>query len=159
VTEGLRTFEDFSVGEVVDLGTAPPITEEAIVDFARQWDPQPFHVDPVRAKESMFGGLVASGWHTAAVAMRLLVDNLLAHTSAGGSPGLDRVRFLRPVRPGDVLSGTFTVVDLSVSERRPSMGTVHSLLEMRNQHGEVVLAIESRTFLDRKVPPSSGSAG
>ena len=153
-----RWFEDFALGEVIDLGAAPPITEEAIVEFARQWDPQPFHLDPVRAKESMFGGLVASGWHTGAVAMRLLVDGLLAHARAGGAPGLDHVRFLRPVRPGDVLSGTYTVLDLAPS-RRPERGKVRSLLELRNQHGEVVLSIESTTLMDRKVPPSSHSAG
>jgi acyl dehydratase len=159
VSEGSRWFEDFSVGEVIDLGTAPPITEEGIIEFARQWDPQPFHLDPARAKESMFGGLVASGWHTGAMAMRLLVDGLLTHTRAEGSPGIDHIRFLRPVRPGDVLSGSVTVLDLLPSGRRPVMGKMRSLLELRNQHGEVVLSIESVTFLTRKVPPSSGSPG
>jgi acyl dehydratase len=155
----LRYFEDFSTGEVIDLGTAPPISEEEIVAFARRWDPQPFHLDPVRAKESMFGGLIASGWHTGAVAMRLLVDGLLSHSDSQGSPGIDHIRFLRPVRPGDVLSGTYTVLDLSPSARRPRIGKLRALLELRNQHGDVVLSMESMSFLARKVHPSDGAAG
>ena len=154
----LRCFEDFSVGESIDLGAAPPVTEEEIVTFARRWDPQPFHLDPVRAKESMFGGLIASGWHTGAVAMRLLVDGLLSHADSQGSPGIDHIRFLRPVRPGDVLSGTYTVLDLSPSLRRPT-GKLRGLLELRNQEGEVVLSMESMSFLARKVPPGDGAAG
>jgi acyl dehydratase len=155
VSDALRFFEDFSVGEVIDLGTAPPLSEEEIIDFARRWDPQPFHVDPVRAKKSMFGGLVASGWHTGAMAMRLLVDGLLSHCHAQGSPGIDHIRFLRAVRPGDVLSGTFTILELTPSARRPKIGKLRSLLELRNQEGEVVISMESITFLARStVPPA-----
>ncbi len=89
------------MGDVVELGTYPPLSDAEIVQFARQWDPQPFHVDAERARESMFGGLVASGWHTGAIAMRLLVDGLLSRSASQGSPGLDHLRFRRPVRPGD----------------------------------------------------------
>lgn len=155
----LRYFEDFSIGEVIDLGTAPPITEEEIIAFARRWDPQPFHLDPVRAKESMFGGLIASGWHTGAVGMRLLVDGLLSRSASEGSAGIDHIRFLRPVRPGDVLSGTWTVLDLSPSARRPRIGKLRAVLELRDQQGELVLSMESMSFFARKVHPSDGGAG
>lgn len=153
-----RFFEDFSVGEVIDLGRFHPLTEDEIIEFAREWDPQPFHVDPVRAKQSMFGGLVASGWHTGAVAMRLLVDGLLTHCHTQGSPGIDSIRFLRPVRPGDVLSGTYTILDLAPSARRPRIGKLRSLLELRNQEGEVVVTMESMSFLDRKEVHPDGKA-
>jgi acyl dehydratase len=160
VSDALRYFEDFSVGEVVELGTAPPLDEKEIVDFARRWDPQPFHVDPVRARESMFGGLVASGWQTGAVAMRLLVDGLLSHCHALGSPGIDHIRFLRPVRPGDVLSGTFTVLELAPSVRRPGVGKLRSLLQLRNQDGDAVISLESMTFITRRtVPPAESPDG
>src|SRR2546425_194255 len=98
------------------------------MDFARQWDPQPFHTDPELAKESMFGGLVASGWHTGAIAMRMMVTTL--HTAGQGSPGLERVRFLRPVRPGDELSGRYTVLEAVPSASRPALGKVHSRVEL-----------------------------
>ena len=99
-SDGLRYFEDFAPGDVVELGTYPPLSEEEIITFARQWDPQPFHVDPASARDSIFGGLVASGWHTGAISMRLLVEGLLSRAASRGSPGIDRIRFLRPVRPG-----------------------------------------------------------
>lgn len=159
MSDAFRYFEDFSAGEVIDLGTAPPITEEEIIAFARRWDPQPFHLDPVRAEESMFGGLIASGWHTGAVGMRLLVDGLLSQSRSEGSAGIDHIRFLRPVRPGDVLSGTWTVLDLAPSARRPRVGKLRGLLELRDQQGEVVLSMESLSFFARRVPPSEGASG
>src|SRR5579871_83649 len=95
-------FEDFQVGETIHLGSRE-ITAEEIIAFAHQWDPQPFHVDPDLAKESLFGGLVASGWHTAVMYMRLLVDGFLNETASMGSPGIDELRWRKPVRPGDTL--------------------------------------------------------
>jgi acyl dehydratase len=149
-SDGLRYFEDFAVGEVVELGSYPPLSEAEIIDFARQWDPQPFHVDPERARRSIFGGLVASGWHTGAIAMRLLVDGLLSQGAVQGSPGAEHIRFRRPVRPGDSLSGRFTVLAASPSVTRPSLGKVVSLTELFNQNGEVVLSMEATTFYDRR---------
>ena len=87
-----------------ELGTLPPLTEEEIIAFARQWDPQPFHVDPVAAKASIYGGLIASGWQTALMTMRLQVENLLNDTDAQGSPGVENIRFRKPVRAGDRLA-------------------------------------------------------
>src|SRR5258708_421531 len=103
----MRYFEDFQVGDIFDLGSTT-VTEEEIISFARQFDPQPFHTDPVLAKDSIFGGLVASGWHTTAMFMRLFFDGLLHETASIASPGVDDVRWLKPVRPGDVLRARFT---------------------------------------------------
>jgi acyl dehydratase len=138
------------VGDVVDLGTYPPLSEADIVDFARQWDPQPFHVDPERARHSIFGGLVASGWHTGAIAMRLLVDGLLSQGAVQGSPGAEHIRFRRPVRPGDSLSGRFRVLATSPSASRPGLGKIVSRTELFNQHGEVVLSMDATSFYDRR---------
>lgn len=146
----MRYFEDFHPGLTVELGTYPPVSEDEIITFARQWDPQRFHVDPEAAKDTLFGGLVASGWHTGAIAMRLLVDNLIADTAGQGSPGLEKVRFSAPVRPGDALSGRYTVLEAEPSASRPGLGKVRSMCELRNQNGEVVFSMESWAFMSRR---------
>lgn len=151
-----RYFEDFRPGETIDLGSYPELTEEEIVSFARRWDPQPFHVDPVAAKESIFGGLIASGWHTGAIAMRLLVDRVLSRSASQGSPGVEAIRFLRPVRPGARLSGRYTVLETVPSASRPGIGKVKSRIELVDEHGEVVLTITSTGFFDRREAPSGG---
>lgn len=155
MTGATRHFEDFAVGEVIELGTYPAVTEEEIIGFARRWDPQPFHLDPERAKESMYGGLIASGWHIGAIAMRLLVDGLLSRCASQGSPGLEHLRFLRPLRPGDALSGRYTVLDASPSASRPAIGKVRANIELRNQRGEVVVSMVAMGFFDRErvTPP------
>jgi acyl dehydratase len=135
---------------VVELGAYPPLSEAEILDFARQWDPQRFHVDPEAARDSIFGGLIASGWHTGAIAMRLMVEGLLSRSASQGSPGIDHIRFLRPVRPGDRLSGRFTVLEASPSARRPKVGKVVGRTELLNQDGEVVLSMEGTGFYDRR---------
>lgn len=155
MTGATRHFEDFAVGEVIELGTYPAVTEEEIIGFARRWDPQPFHLDPERAKESMYGGLIASGWHIGAIAMRLLVDGLLSRCASQGSPGLEHLRFLRPLRPGDALSGRYTVLDASPSASRPAIGKVRARIELHNQRGEVVVSMVAMGFFDRErvTPP------
>jgi acyl dehydratase len=135
---------------VIELGTFPPLSEADIVDFARRWDPQPFHLDPARARDSIFGGLVASGWHTGAIAMRLMVEGLLSCSATQGSPGIDNIRFLRPVRPGDRLSGRFTVLEASPSASRPRLGKVLGRTELLNQNGEVVLSLDGTGFYERR---------
>ncbi|MGZ8782391.1 MAG: MaoC family dehydratase [Gaiellaceae bacterium] len=144
-------FEDFSAGQVVELGSVA-VTESAIVDFARAFDPQPFHVDPEAAKESVFGGLIASGWHTGAMWMRLYVDSMLGGTAGRGSPGVEELRWLAPVRPGDTLTGRLTVLELSPSERNPDRGTVRIRGEMVNQDGFTVMAMTSRGHFGRRPP-------
>jgi acyl dehydratase len=144
-----RYFEDFAAGQVVELGSHA-VTEEEILDFARQFDPQPFHVDPAAARESVFGGLIASGWHTGAMWMRLYVDSMLGNTSAQGSPGIEELRWLAPVRPGDTLSGRLTVLEATPSDRRPDRGTVRIRGEMLNQDGVVVMSMVSRGHFGRR---------
>ncbi|HUP32352.1 MAG TPA: MaoC family dehydratase [Gaiellaceae bacterium] len=144
-----QTFDDFTPGQVVELGSVT-VSEEEIVAFARQFDPQPFHVDPEAAKGSVFGGLIASGWHTGAVWMRLYVDSLLGGASSMGSPGIEELRWLAPVRPGDVLSGRLTVLETTPSERRPDRGTVRIRGELVNQEGVTVLSMVSRGHFGRR---------
>lgn len=151
-----RYFEDFSAGEVVDLGTVR-VTRDEIIAFARQYDPQPFHVDPdAAATHATFGGLIASGWQTAGLYMRLFVESVLGQTESLGSPGVDTLRWLLPVRPGDVLRGRYTVLSTRLSESRPDRGIVRSRAEMLNQHGELVMRFEATNFLGRR-PAESGS--
>jgi len=141
-------FEDFQEGDTIELGSRT-ITREEIIAFARQYDPQPFHVDPVRAKDSFFGELVASGWHTAGIYMRLLVDGLLNDTVSLGSPGLDELRWLKPVRPGDTLRASFTVVEAILSKSRPTLGIIRGRGEVYNQEGALVMSVVSAGFFGR----------
>lgn len=138
-----RYFEDFIEGEVLELGSIT-VTEEAILEFARQFDPQPFHIDPEAAKESPYGGLIASGWHTCALYMRLLYDGMMHDSSSQGSPGMEELRWLAPVRPGDTLSARYTVLGAKRSESKPNRGTVMFRSEMLNQDDVVVLSMIGR---------------
>jgi acyl dehydratase len=142
------SFEDFAAGQVYELGSRT-VTEEEMVEFARQWDPQPFHVDPEAAKESVFGGLVASGWQTSAIWMRLYVDAMLG-SAARGSPGIEELRWLAPVRPGDTLAGRLTVLEATPSTIKPDRGTIRIRGEMVNQDGVTVMAMTSRGHFGRK---------
>jgi acyl dehydratase len=143
-------FEDFPVGKVIELGSYT-MTEERIIAFAREFDPQPFHTDPVRARDSAFGGLVASGWHTAAVYMRLLVQGFIdSVVSSMGSPGVDKIEWLEPVRPGDTLTGRLTIIDAIPSKSRADRGTIKTLGEVLNQHGRVVMTIRGVGFFGRR---------
>jgi acyl dehydratase len=142
-------FEDFRPGQTVELGSRT-VTEEEIVAFARQWDPQPFHIDAEAARDSVFGGLVASGWHTGAMWMRLYVDSLLDGTASHGSPGVEELRWLAPVRPGDTLTGRLEVLEAVPSERRPDRGTVRIRAEMVNQDGITVMSMTTRGHFGRR---------
>ena len=144
-----RYFDDFTPGQIIELGQHT-ITKESILAFAREFDPQVFHTDEEAAKKTLFGGLIASGWHTGSIAMRLLYDGLIKHTLSLGSPGLDELRWVKPVRPGDTLSARLTVVDMVPSRSKPDRGIVRTLIEMSNQHGETVLTIKGLSLLGRK---------
>lgn len=141
-----RYFEDYIAGSVHEFG---PITiEEAeIIEFARRYDPQVFHIDPEAAKNTMYGGLIASGWHTAGLMMRLLVDHYLSHVASLGSPGVDELRWLRPVRPGDELWVRVSVLETRRSNSRPDRGIVRSFVEVINQEREVVMTVKAVNFL------------
>ncbi len=142
-------FEDFRVGDAFDLGNTT-VTEEEIVAFAKHYDPQPFHVSPELAQKSPFGGLIASGWQTIALFMRLFVDVILNNAISLASPGADEIHWLKPVYPGDVLNARLTVVERTPSRSRPEMGIVRFKWEMLNQADERVLTLQSTHFLGRK---------
>jgi acyl dehydratase len=143
-----HSFEDFAAGQVYELGSRT-VTEAELVEFARQWDPQPFHVDPEAAKESVFGGLIASGWQTGAMWMRMYVDTMLG-SAARGSPGIEELRWLAPVRPGDTLTGRLTVLEATPSATKPDRGTIRIRGEMVNQDGVTVMAMTSRGHFWRR---------
>jgi acyl dehydratase len=136
----LRYFEDFHVGETIELGSRA-VTAAEIMEFAREFDPQYFHIDPAAAVRSIWGGLVASGWHTASMFMRLLVDGHLKEVESIASPGVDEIRWLEPVRPGDRLSGRMTVLELTPSKSGARRGTMRTLGEFFNQKGERVMTL------------------
>ncbi|HEY5663461.1 MAG TPA: MaoC family dehydratase [Ilumatobacter sp.] len=142
-------FEDFSPGRVFELGSVD-VTADEIIEFATRYDPQPFHVDPHAAEASPFGGLIASGWHTCAMFMRLLYEGILHDSSSQGSPGMEELRWLAPVRPGDRLTGRSTVEDATPSATRPNRGTVILRSEMRNQDDVIVLAMRGRGLYGRR---------
>lgn len=148
----VRWFEDFSPGMVTEFGDHV-ITEDEIIGFARRYDPQPFHTDPVAARDSNFGGLVASGWNSAAIAMRLLVDHYIPANASMGSPGIDELRWTRPVRPGDRLRLRVTVEEARRSQSKPDRGIVRSLTEMLNQDGEVVMTMRGMTLFRVRPAP------
>lgn len=142
-------WEDFEPGAEYELGTVI-VTEEEILEFGRRYDPQPFHVDGQAATESCFGGLIASGWLTASLYMRLYVDGLLRGGAGEGSPGVDEIRYHRPVRAGDKLSARFTVLDRSPSLMRPQTGVVRPRCEFRDQDGNVVFSMILHSIFRRR---------
>lgn len=142
-------WEDFEPGQVFELG-ARTVTKEEILAFARAWDPQPFHVDEQAATGGPFGGLIASGWHTAAVFMRMYVDEVLNRTTSMGSPGIEELRWLVPVRPGDELRGRVEVLEALPSSKRADRGSIRARMELSNQRGEVVLRMVARGLFGRR---------
>jgi acyl dehydratase len=134
-------FEDFRVGMVLELA-GPTLTKEAIIEYARRYDPQPFHTDEEAAKHSVFGGLIASGWHTVSLCMRMICDAYVLDAASMGSPGVNEVRWTKPVRPGDTLKLRMTVVDAKPSKSKPDRGTVLHRWEVFNQDGELVMRME-----------------
>ena len=145
----LLHWEDFPAGQVREFG-AMPVTREAVLAFAAQFDPQPFHLDDEAAEASLFGGLSASGWHTCAMAMRMMCDGYLLNAASLGSPGIDELRWLKPVRPGDTLSVRFTVLDARPMASRPGVGLVRSNWEVFNQHGQAVLTMQGWGMFRRR---------
>jgi len=133
-----RWFEDYHVGMVDEFG-AVSVTADEIMEFAARYDPQPMHIDPDAASHGAFGGLIASGWHTAAMVMRLFVEHYLSKVATLPSPGIDELRWVRPVRPGDTLRVRVTVVEATRSRSKPDRGLVRSLVEVLNQDGAVVM--------------------
>ncbi len=146
----MRYLEDFSEGQVFELGEET-IREQEIIDFARRFDAQPFHVDPEAARRSIYGGLIASGWHTGSLFMGLLVRGLIHDVASLGAAGLDELRWLKPVRPDDTLRARLTVLGTRFSTKHAGRGSLSCLGEMFNQHGEPVLLIRWSAMIARKV--------
>jgi acyl dehydratase len=144
-----RYFEDYVEGDVHCFGGIAVESDEVIA-FAQRFDPQTFHVDPEGAKLTPFGGIIASGWHTAALVMRLYVDHYLTHVASFASPGLDELRWLKPVRPGDTLSVCVTVLKATPSKSKPDRGAVTSFLEVLNQAEEVVMTFKCVNIIGRR---------
>ena len=142
-------WEDFPVGDVREFG-ALPVTREAVLAFAGEFDPQPFHLDDAAAEASLFGRLSASGWHTCAMAMRMMCDAYLLDSSSLGSPGIDSLRWTKPVHPGDTLSVRMTTLETRPMASRPKVGLVLSQWEVLNQHQQVVLTMQGWNMFGRR---------
>lgn len=146
-------FEDYVPGSVHEYGPVL-VDEAAILDFARRYDPQPIHTDPAWARQGPFGGLIASGWHTAAIMMRVIVENYLSPAASLASPGVDELRWLKPVRPGDELRVRVTVVEARPSRSKPDRGLLRSRCEVLAADGAPVMTLLALNMLRRR--PAAG---
>jgi acyl dehydratase len=149
--KGQRYFEDYIEGAVFEYGP-PPVVEDEVIAIAKRFDPQAMHTDPDAALKGPFKGLIASGWHTIGLMLRLFVDNYLSAVASLASPGLDEVRWFQPVRPGDELRLRVTVIETKISRSKPDRGIVHSLAEGLNQNGEVVASFKGMNLLGLRDP-------
>ena len=152
-----RWLEDFVPGAVYEFGHAE-VNEDEIIDFARRFDPQPMHTDKQAATQGPFAGLIASGWHTAGLMMRLFVDHFLPGHASRASPGIDELRWTRPVRPGDVLRLRVTVLEANRSRSRPDRGMLRTSIEVLNQHGETVMTLKPMNLLRCRAPVMEAGA-
>ena len=140
---------------MIELGSRQ-VTEPEILAFASEYDPQPFHLDHEKGQDSLFGGLAASGWHTGALMMRMLVDTVLNDADSLGSPGVDELRWYKPVFPGDTLSARMTILESRTSNSRPNMGIIRHRCEVFNQNGEVVMSMLATNFFGRRPEQPAG---
>lgn len=150
-----RFFEDYTVGATYVLGTFST-TEDEIVAFARQYDPQMMHIDRELAAKGPFGELIASGWHTVGLTMRLVVENFLPHNGLA-APGIDELRWPRPVRPGDILTVHATIEQARRSRTKPDRGLLHILLEVLNQNGELVMSLKPVNIVRTRNPEAAAT--
>jgi acyl dehydratase len=153
-----RYFEDYREGSIFEYGPAT-LTEHDIIAFARAYDPQTMHTDPHAAIKGPFGGLIASGWHTACVVMRLYVGNYVSDIASRASPGIDEMRWHIPVRPGDSLTLRVTVLQARSSRSKPDRGIVHSLLKAFNQKGEKVMSLRAMNLFAKRVAATASLCG
>lgn len=144
-------WEDFKVGDTFPMGQVV-VDKDEIIAFATAYDPQPFHTDEEAAKKSIFAGLIASGWHTCALVMRMMVDSYLRDSASLGSPGVDNVRWLKPVRPGDTIRAQRHVMETRASQSKPNIGIVKSRWEVFNQKDELVMTMEGYGMFERRKP-------
>ena len=142
-------LDDLKEGQVFALGQSK-VTRDEIIDFARQWDPQPFHIDDQAAKGSIFGQVIASGWHTACIFMRLFATRLLNRAAASGSPGLDELRWHKPVFPDDTLAASAEILEVKPSRSKPDRGAVRIRCSLRNQDDDEVLSMNAIVLFHRR---------
>ncbi|WP_225007936.1 MaoC family dehydratase [Novosphingobium percolationis] len=148
----MQYYEDIEPGSTDRFGSYA-VTREEVIDFASKYDPQPFHLDDEAAKQTYFGRLSASGWHTCAMTMAMLVEQLRQHEQAGlGSPGVDELRWVKPVYPGDTLTVERLTIDKKRSKSRPEMGSFRNEVKVMNQHGEIVMTMKSTGFIRTRHP-------
>ncbi len=153
-----RYFEDYVPDSVHEFGSIA-VEQDEVIAFARRFDPQVFHTDPELAKRTVYGGLIASGWHTAGLMMRLFADHYLSKVASLGSPGVDELRWKIPVRPGDALSIRVTVLERKRSRSKPDRGVVRSFIEVINQSREVVMSMKAiNLFLCRQRPQEKAAS-
>jgi acyl dehydratase len=145
-----RYLEDYVEGDVHRFGPIA-VEQDEVLSFARRFDPQAMHTDPEAASRGAFGGLIASGWHTAGLMMRLYVEHYLTHVASLASPGLDELRWLKPVRPGDMLSVRVTVLKAVPSKSKPDRGAVTSFIEVINQDDEVVMTLKVVNLIAKRL--------
>ena len=144
-----RYLEDYVKGDIHRLGSIA-VEKDEVIALAPRCDPQSFHVNQQAARLTPFGGIIASGWHTAALTMRLFVEHYLTHVASLGSPGIDELRWLKPVRPGDTLSARVIVLEAVRSKSKPDRGAITSLIEVSNQAGEVVMTFKCVNIIRRR---------
>jgi acyl dehydratase len=151
VTAGLRHFEDLAVGETIELATLT-VSKDMIVGFATEFDPFPFHLDEAAARESLLGGLAASGWQTAALSLRMLVDAFLSKIAAAGGLGFSDLKWRKPVMKDDTIGGAATIASLRRSRSHPQWGVVEIDFDIRNQQGEQVMTMRLANLVETRNP-------
>lgn len=158
VTKDRLHYEDLALGQTFELGPKQ-VTKQMIFDFAHEFDPLPFHIDEQAAKRSLLGGLAASGWHTAALSLRMLIDTFLGHAASMGGLGFTKLKWKRPVLAGDAISGTVTISELRRSVSRPKWGVVTLDFDMHNQKGQQVMTMRLNNLIEVRDPETPGEVG
>jgi acyl dehydratase len=152
-----RYFEDFTPGMVIEHGPRP-VTREEIVAFAAEFDPQPMHLDEEAARHSILGGLAASGWHTCCLMMRMACDSFVLNSSSMGAPGVDEVKWLKPLRPGTNITLRTTVLEIRTSKSRPEMGFVKALMEVLDDERAQIMTLTTSMIMERRATAESAAS-
>ena len=147
--KNLIYYEDLEIGQKIKLGSIN-VSKKEIISFAEKFDPQPFHTNEIKAKESIFGGLCASGWHTCSLFMRILYDGFLINSAAVGSPGMDAIRWLKPLRPGETITGIGEVIKKTPSKSRPEIGSLIINYEVFNKNNELIMTLIGISIFKKK---------
>lgn len=143
-------YEDLSIGQKIEIGPIS-VTEEEIIEFAKKYDPQPFHVDVEKAKNSLFGGLCASGWHTCSLYMRMLYDGLLINLASLGSPGMNQIRWIKPLFPDETIKGELEIISKTPSRSKPNIGSMIIDSNVFNSNNELIMTLQSISIVRRRI--------